>query len=373
MLLADMGAEVIKVEEPGLGDYSRWMPPFSGNISAVFAALNRNKKSIIVNLKAKEGIRLCQSLAEKVDVVIESFRPGVMKRLSLDYETLKARNPGLIYCSITGYGQSGPYRDFAGHDINYLSYAGISDISGYDEQPPSLSGVQIADLGCGAQPAAIGILSALLSRQKTGEGCYLDISMLDNAVNWLSIHAASYFATGESPQRGKMALNGLYPSYGFYETKDGKYVALGALEPKFWQRFCKLVEREDLIHRVGPDKDADKMRPVRQELETLFKSKTRDEWVKMLKTQEICLAPVNSIEEAVNDPQVTARNLIQDIKNTEGKTLKQIAPGIRFGESTEPMHPPPGFGEHTRSVLEQFGYGEKDIEKLIADEIVKSS
>ncbi len=253
LLMADFGADVIKVEDTGMGDYVRWAPPFyegadRSAASALFLSLNRNKRSIRVDLKTEQGREVLLRLARDADVLLESFRPGVMDRLGVGYETLREANPGLVYCAITGYGQDGPLRDRAGHDMNYLGRIGLLGLSGDADGPPVQAAGQIADLGGGALMAAFGILAALRERDRTGEGQFVDSSMADGALSWLAMVAARYFAEGRTPRRGELELAGSLVCYRPYRCSDG-WVTLGALEPKFWQAFCRGVGREDLIER----------------------------------------------------------------------------------------------------------------------------
>ena len=253
LLLADFGADVIKVEDTGMGDYVRWAPPFYEGAdrtaaSALFLSLNRNKRSIRVDLKSEQGREVLLRLARDADVLLESFRPGVMDRLGVGYETLREANPGLVYCAITGYGQDGPLRDRAGHDMNYLGRIGLLGLSGDADGPPVQAAGQIADLGGGALMAAFGILAALRERDRTGEGQFVDSSMADGALSWLAMVAARYFAEGRTPRRGELELAGSLVCYRPYRCSDG-WVTLGALEPKFWQACCRGVGREDLIER----------------------------------------------------------------------------------------------------------------------------
>lgn len=249
LLFADLGAEVIKVEEPGLGDYARSNLPHYGKtgVGAAYLMLNRNKKSLALNLKADAGKAIFRRLIRTADVLLESFRPGVMDRLGLGWEALRGENPGLVYCALSGYGQDGPYRNLVGHDINYMGYAGALAITGPRGGPPLMPGVQVADIGGGALMAAFAIAAALHHRARAGQGQFLDVSMTDGVVSWLANHYGPFFATGQLPVRGEERLNGGWVCYQIYETADGKHLTLGALEPKFWANLCALLRREDLI------------------------------------------------------------------------------------------------------------------------------
>ncbi|MGH9388025.1 MAG: CaiB/BaiF CoA transferase family protein, partial [Vicinamibacteria bacterium] len=248
MLLGDMGADVLKIENPNGGDYSRWVPPLREGLSAYFMHLNRNKRSLSLNLKSPKGVEVLMDIVPRYDALMEQFRPGVCDRLGIGYEAVKGRNPSIVYASLTGYGQTGPFRDRAGHDLNYMGIAGAASITGVRGGPLVIPGVQVADLGGGALMMALGLLAALLHRQKTGEGQFLDVSMLDGCVSWLSPHAAEFLLEGgESPRAGEMRLNGGPICYRIYETREGGPMSMCALEPKFWESFCRAVEKPHLI------------------------------------------------------------------------------------------------------------------------------
>jgi alpha-methylacyl-CoA racemase len=357
--LADMGAEVLKVEDPFVGDYARSIPPMQGKNSVFFHAVNRNKRSIAVDLTKKEGRQLFLKLAEKADVIVESFRPGVVNKLGIDYDTLKKINPQLIYCSITGYGQTGPYRDKAGHDINYCAYAGVLDRK---EQTPLIPNFQIADVVGGSLNAAMGILAALVQQKITGEGQYIDVSIMDGLV----AHATTALAQVNHGERG--FLTGALPCYSIYETSDKKFIALGALEFKFWERFCKAINRTDLLpfHMVA-DSEAQK---AFTEVATIFKSNTRDYWTDKFKDADCCVSPVLSLKEALNNEQVQARDMIKIDSSDEGKVTEFALP-LKFSsfqfeiESSAPL-----LGEHTDMELKGIGYSEKEIIELRDSKII---
>jgi len=255
LLLADYGAEILKIEDTDRGDYGRWYPPRVKEQSALFIGLNRNKRSMKLNLKTDKGRGIFMQLVETSDVIVESFRPGVVDRLGIGYDAVRKVNQEIIYCSISGFGQDGPYRDKVGHDINYIGIGGILGITGQRGGSPVVPGTQVADIGAGGMMAVIGVLVALVHRQNTGKGQYIDISMLDGIVSWLSLSASKYFVDGEIPCREGMMLNGQYPCYRVYKTKDGKYLTIGALEKRFWENLCRALEREDLIpqqYATGP-------------------------------------------------------------------------------------------------------------------------
>ena len=355
LLLADLGADVIKVEEPGRGDYVRWTAPIVDGESASHRALNRGKRSITLNLKEADGVRLFRELATHADVVIESFRPGVLDRLGVGYQVLSGSNEGLVYCAITGYGQDGPYRDMVGHDINYIGYGGVLSMTGPPNGPPVIPGVQIGDLGGGGMMAAVGILAALLERRSTGRGRFVDVSMLDGVVSWLSVHAAAYLATGEIPQPGSERLSGRYACYRVYRAADGRHITVGALEPQFWAALCNALGCPDLIgDQYGPDQEA-----MAGRLQEIFAARTRNEWLQAFDGIDACVGPVNDVAEALMDPQISAREMVAEVAGA------RVGPGpaLKLG-GVAPMRPAPGFGEHTAEVLATVGVEEAELAGL---------
>ena len=371
LLFADLGAEVIKVEEPGRGDYARRTPPFWGesDVGAYFLLLNRNKKSVSIDLKTETGKAIFRRLARTADVLLESFRPGVMDRLGLGWETLRAENPRLVYCAIYGYGQDGPYRNLVGHDVNYMGYAGALSVTGPQAGAPLTPGVQVADLGGGALMAAFAIAAALHHRGESGEGQFLDVSMTDGVVSWMIPHLAAFFATGRVPERGRERLNGGWPCYGVYETADGGHVTLGALEPQFWANFCRLAGREDL----GPLQHAEGTERARVEetLRRLFRGRTRAEWVELLQAADVCAGPVLSLDEVVRDPQLVQRGLFTEVVHPKLGPVRQVAFPVQMSATPgRVVAPPPELGEHTDEVLGGLGYDEAAIEGFRRDGVV---
>jgi crotonobetainyl-CoA:carnitine CoA-transferase CaiB-like acyl-CoA transferase len=362
MTLGDFGADVIKIEEPGLGDPARQMRAGIKRAGAYFLATNRNKRSLTINLKDERGREIFLKLAEKADVVVEGFRPGVMDRLGLGYETLKALNPRLIYCAITGYGQDGPYRLKAGHDANYLSVAGLLGVNGPKGGPPTLLGVQLADLAGGSLHAVIGVLLALQARARTGEGQFVDISMTDTSLSMMYVPFANFLADGAQPERGNGGLSGRYACYQIYETKDGRYLSLGALEHKFWENACRLLGREDFIGECFNEGAQEKIIAAFREI---FKTRTATEWLAAFEKVDTCVALVNDIAEMIEDPQIKHRGLIAEIEHpTEGR-LKQIAPTVRLSATPGAVEsPPPLLGEHTREILKSLDYDDETIKSL---------
>ena len=358
LLLADLGADIVKIEEPGKGDYIRWTPPMVGEESAAHRALNRGKRSVTINLKSPEGVDLLKRLAERFDVLVESFRPGVLERLGVGWSTLHEINPKLVYCAITGYGQDGPYRDLAGHDINYIGYGGVLGIIGPRDGAPSVPGVQIGDIGGGGMAATIGILAALLEARATGRGRFVDTSMLDGIVSWLTIHGGDFLATGELSERGNMRLAGAFPCYRVYRAGDGKYLTVGALEPQFWKTLCEALEVPELIDEQFSGDAAS-----HEKLEAIFAGRSRDEWIEHLAGLETCVGPVNDLKEAFSDPQVRHRRLVAEI---DGQAVGPSSPMRMDGEQAVRLTPAPGFGVHTEEVLAEIGVNAEAVAKLRA-------
>jgi alpha-methylacyl-CoA racemase len=365
LLLADLGAEVVKVEEPGKGDYIRWTPPIVGDFSAAHIALNRNKRSLTLNLKTDSGRAAFLRLVESFDVVIESFRPGVMARLGLGWQELRERSERLVYCALSGYGQDGPYSLVAGHDANYIGYAGVLSIIGEEGRRPVLPGVQVGDLAGGGMAAVAAILAALVRRASTGTGDFCDISMTDGAVSWLSIHAAEFVATKQEPQRELMHLSGLYPCYRVYPAADG-WITVGALEPQFWAQLCEAIDRPDL---AGDAFATGRRRSeVVSELESLFSTKTRAAWMEHFADRDVCVGPVKSVPEAFDDPQVRARRMVFESEVEGVGEWTHIGNPLKVGEARTAglRRQPPKLGEHTEEVLAGAGFSAAEIDDLRA-------
>jgi alpha-methylacyl-CoA racemase len=388
LLLADFGADVLKVEDTGMGDYIRWSPPYIDGAndsakSALFLSLNRNKRSIRLNLKSDGGREALLALVREYDVVLESFRPGVLDRLGVGYERMREENPGIVYCAISGYGQTGPKREASGHDMNYLGLVGLLGLTGERGGEPVQAAGQIADLGGGALMAAFGILAALRERdgaparpagsgsgagaragsEGSGEGQIVDVSMADGALSWLAMVAAGYFADGTLPRRGELPLAGSLICYRPYECADG-WITLGALEPKFWQAWCRGVEREDLIEKQfeRPGSEA------HEQVGEIFKARPRAEWEAFAREHDCCLEPVLELDEALESDLVKAREMVVEIEQPGAeRPVRQLGIPVKLDRTPgEPRRMPgPALGEHTEEVLRAAGYSDAEVAELL--------
>ena len=353
--LADLGADVIKIEDPQVGDYARTLGTGQGADSAYFRMINRNKRGLLLDLKKPEGVEVFLRLAETADVIVESFRPGVVDKLGVGYAAVTAVNPKIAYCSISGYGQDGPYKDLAGHDINYLGYAGVLDQIGREGGDPALPNFQIADLLGGALTAAMGILAVVLEAQRSGRGRYIDVAMTD------SVLAHTYFSmlrlndAGHSLPRGSDLLSGGLPCYAAYRCADGRHMAVGALEGKFWKTCCALLGQPAWSERQW---DAG----LRSEVAALFATRTRDDWAKLFAAVDCCVTPVLTPEEAMDDAQITARGMV-----LRDDGLTQFAPPLKLSDHEFTIRQAaPKAGEHSAEILRAAGYSDTQIDRLQA-------
>ncbi|HEX3241993.1 MAG TPA: CaiB/BaiF CoA-transferase family protein [Solirubrobacterales bacterium] len=369
LLLADLGAEVLKVEDTGMGDYVRWAPPYYGGEeqqelgtrSALYLSLNRGKRSIRLNLKAPQGRQALLQLVEQYDVVLDGFRPGVLDRLGVGYEQMREANPAIVFCAITGYGQDGPYTERAGHDMNYLGLVGLLGLTGAKDGPPVQSGGQIADIGGGALMAAFGVMAALHESRRSGEGQMVDVSMADGALSWLAMVAGRYFCDGEVPRRGEQQLAGGLICYLPYEAKDG-WVTCGALEPKFWAALCNGVGRPDLIESQFDAPGSDAWREIAE----VFRVRTREEWRAFNDEHDCCVEPVLDVDEALDSELVRAREMVIEMEQPELGTIRQLGTPVKMSRTPgDPTRPAPAFGEHTRDVLSEAGYSAEEIAAMI--------
>lgn len=369
MMLADLGAQVVRVEAPNLPDLLRVMPPLDGEVSAIHRQVNRNKLSLVLDLKHPRGPEVVKRLVKHFDVVMEQFRPGVMDRLGVGYTDLKSLNPRLIYCAITGYGQDGPYRDRAGHDINYLALSGIMSYTGRKGQGPLPLGIQVADQCAGGLNAVIGVLAALFHRERTGEGQFVDISMTDGAIHLGSVFGMAALFSGRDPGRESLPLNG-GGYYDFYETSDGEFMAVGSLEPQFFRALCQALGREDLIARqLAGGSEGERLK---EELKAEFKKKSRAEWEKIFGRCDACVEPVLTVSEMAGHPHTQARGMIVEVPRDKGTPQKQIACPLKFS-GTAPEYRFAGVapGTHTDEVLAAGGFSENEIKSLRNDKVVK--
>ena len=380
MLLGDLGAEVLKVESPTPSPLAGAGPSPKGEerrVEAAYFAYNRNKKSIGLNLRSDKGRKIFYRLAQGADVVVEGYRPGVVKRLGVDYAAVSKLNPRIVYCSLSGYGQDGPYRDFSGHDLNYISLCGVLGLMGPPDGPPAVPMNLIADLAGASLYGAIGILAALLARDKTGRGQYVDVAYMDGALSLLGEFAPLYFLTRLVARRGETALHGAYPYYGVYPTRDGKYITIGCVEPHFWKSLCALLGREDYapyhfspLHIIGREEDK-KWDEIRSFLEQTFLTRTRDEWFELLTQKDIPVGKVYSLDEVFSDPQVIHRQMVIEVEHPLLGKVKQLGIVPKLSDTPGKVRSlSPLLGENTDEILSALDYGREEIDKLREEGVI---
>jgi crotonobetainyl-CoA:carnitine CoA-transferase CaiB-like acyl-CoA transferase len=363
LLLADMGAEVLRIESPTRMDLLRVLPPHDQGVSASHAYLNRNKRSLALDLKQPEALEVIKQLLQDYDIVLEQFRPGVMERLGLGYEALKAINPKLIYVSITGYGQTGPYKDRAGHDINYLALAGLASYTGHADSGPLPLGMQVADIAGGSLHGVIGLLAAVIARQQTGQGQHLDVSMTDCVFSLNAMAGAGYLACGVEPGREEQMLNG-GSFYDYYRSRDGRWFSVGSLEPAFMKQLCAALGLEEL-ETLGLSPEPALQKALKNALRIEFETHDFAELCALFATLDACVEPVLSLGEAVRHPQLKARALVTEVPRGDGTTQAQMACPLKFSQGLpEPRHIGAAIGQHTDQVLEELGYSAERIEEL---------
>jgi crotonobetainyl-CoA:carnitine CoA-transferase CaiB-like acyl-CoA transferase len=382
MILGDLGADVIKIEAlPGVGGRGAGigLSPIGeeGRRQAAFDALNRNKRSVGLNLRSENGREIFYRLAQTADVIVEGFRPGVVKRLRVDYETIRAINPRVVYCSLSGYGQDGPYSKLSGHDVNYISIAGVLNLIGTPDRPPVIPLNLLADFAGASLHGVIGILTALVTRGRTGAGQYVDISYTDGAMSVLTWFISNYFSSGILSKRGETWLNGAYPYYGVYEAKDGKYVSIGCVEPWFWENLCRALDKEEYIpYCISPEHflykpEGEKWEEISSYFKQVFLTKTRDEWFDFLVEKDVPVGKVYTFDEVFSDPQVLHRQMVQEVEHPTLGKVKQLGIAIKLSETPGKVRSlAPIFGEHTEMILRELGYKKSQIGELRKSNII---
>lgn len=358
MILADLGAEVLRIEDKRFATEGPGMP-----------TVMRNKRHMTLNLKHPQGQEIFYRLAQRADVILEGFRPGVAVRLGIDYPRIKKINESIIYCSLSGYGQDGPYKDMVGHDINYLSFAGILSLNREIGRKPVIPPIQIADIAAGGMFAALGIMAALIYRQKSGQGQYIDIAMLDGLIAMLPFLATLFWESAEELKGNTTLLSGRFPCYNIYETKDGQYISIGALEHRFWVNLCRKLGREDFIPYQFAG--GEKREEIFHFLQNTFQQKTREEWMIELRDVDVCLGKVLSLEEALNGPQVKHRKMVVEFLDSQKGRQKYLASPIKLSATPPSIRQAAAeFGEHTEEVLRELGLGQEEIKKLKEEGVV---
>jgi len=359
MILGDFGADVLKIERPlieGSEEERPWKP-----VKNVIFMTDRNKRSITLNLKSQKGMEIFLKLAKDADVILEGFRPGVMERLGISYEVIKEINPKIIFCSISSYGQDGPYRDRVGHDINCLGVSGVLEVTGKANDSPTIPGILVGDIGAGGMVATIAILLAIIWREKTGKGQYIDVSMLDGLISFMLPVFANFLLEGDKSPRGECLPTGGFAAYNIFKTFDEKYVTMGNSEPQHWRNFCRKIGREDFIEYQYAKED--KNREILSFISEMFTKRTRDEWIKETEGEDICISPLNAVDEVFSDPQVVHRGLLQEVHDSMNRDkIRVLRVPMKMSETPgEIKTPAPKIGQHTEEVLIGLGYTKEDI------------
>jgi crotonobetainyl-CoA:carnitine CoA-transferase CaiB-like acyl-CoA transferase len=358
MILADLGADVLRIEDRRFSGEGSGMP-----------TVMRNKRHMTLNIKHPQGKEVFDLLVGDADVVLEGFRPGVTKRLGIDYESVKKTNERLIYCSITGYGQDGPYRNMVGHDVNYLSFGGVLGLNGEAGRNPAIPPIQVADMAAGGMNAALAIMAALIARERAGRGQYIDISMLDGIVAMLPFPASLLWGLGQSPRRGDLLLSGRYPCYSVYETKEGGFISIGALEPRFWEALCRKLGKENFIS--DQYEEGAKREEMFSCLRKIFKGKSREEWMEELKDLDVCVGKVLTLEETFRDPQVVSRGMVTEFQDGRKGRMNLLSSPLKLLDTPPEIRSAPAdFGEHTEEVLKELGYDAGQIDEMRKNGVV---
>lgn len=382
MILGDLGADVIRIEAPpGVGGRGAGLgiSPMGeeGRKRAAFDALNRNKRSVGLNLRSEQGREIFRKLAQTADVIIEGFRPGVVKRLGVDYESMRAINPRIIYCSLSGYGQDGPYSKFSGHDVNYISIAGALNLIGTPDRPPVVPLNLLADFAGASLHGVIGVMAALAARDKTGAGQYVDISYMDGAMSIITWFISQYFSSGALFKKGETWFHGAYPYYGVYEAKDGNYVSIGCVEPWFWENLCRAVGKEEYIpYCISPEHflqkpEGDKWEEISSNLRQVFLTKTRDEWFDFLAEKDVPVGKVYGLDEVFSDPQVLHRKMVVEVEHPTVGKVRQPGIAVKLSETPGKIRRlAPIFGEHTEEILRELDYSQSQIAELRQSSVI---
>lgn len=363
MVLADLGADVLRVESPTRPDMVRMMPPYENGQSAVHGYLNRSKRSLALDLKKPGAKEIIYELVKEYDIVVEQFRPGVMARLGIGYEDLVKHNPQLIYCAITGYGQDGPYKNRAGHDLNYLAIAGVGAYNGRKASGPAPMAVQVADIAGGSAHAVMGVLAAVIHRHQTGEGQMVDISMTDAAFSLHGLVAPNALLEGKNPELESTQLNG-GTFYDYYQTQDGRWLSVAGLEPQFFVQFCQAIGKPELATK-GLAMDEASVAKLKESIKTAIASQTFEHWQQVFAEVDACVEPVLNITEAVQHPQLAARKMIVQVPNGTGGEQTQVASPIKFSRcQASYKHVGATLGAHSLEVLAELGYSDEQVAKL---------